>query len=440
MKRTLLLLGLLTCLPVCGADRPNVILILADDFGYECVGAHGGISYQTPNLDKLAAGGMRFDFAYAQPLCTPTRVQLMTGQSNIRNYTHFGELEPSQTTFAHHFRKAGYVTGIAGKWQLGGGFEGPGHFGFDEYCLWQLTRRPSRYPNPGLEINGKEVDCTGGKYGPDVVNDYVLDFIARQKAKPFLLYYPMMLTHDPFVPTPDSAEWNPEAVNEGKGRKLKHFADMTAYMDKLVGSVVAALEKNGLREKTLILFTGDNGTGTAVTSKMGVRSVRGGKGSSKDNGIHVPLIANWPGTIAPGRVCNDMVDSTDYLPTMCAAAGISIPEGPFMDGRSFMPQLRGEPGQPREWAYCWYAREGGAKAQFEFAHDQRFKHYRDGRLYDLAADIDEQNPLPASENLDVRQKLQAGLDHFRDARPAAIAAQGGGKIQGKGKKAGPKVE
>src|ERR1044071_1890002 len=138
------------------ADRqPNVVLVLIDDFGYECVTADGGESYQTPVMDRLAATGVRFEQCHVQPLCTPTRVQLMTGLSNRRNYTHFGHLDPTQKTFGNIFRDAGYATCITGKWQLSNGYEGPGKFGFDEYCLWQLTRRPGRYKNPGLEINRK---------------------------------------------------------------------------------------------------------------------------------------------------------------------------------------------------------------------------------------------------------------------------------------------
>ena len=136
------------------------MLILIDDFGYECVTANGGESYQTPVMDKLAATGVRFEQCHVQPLCTPTRVQLMTGMSNRRNYTHFGHLDPSQKTFGNLLKQAGYATCITGKWQLSNGFEGPAHFGFDEYCLWQLTRRPGRYKNPGLEINGKTLDYT----------------------------------------------------------------------------------------------------------------------------------------------------------------------------------------------------------------------------------------------------------------------------------------
>ena len=187
-------------------SRPNIVLIMADDLGYECIGANGGESYATPVLDRMAAEGVRFEHCYAQPLCTPTRVKLMTGLSNVRNYVEFGTLEKSQTTFAHLLRDAGYATAIVGKWQLGRDASLPAHFGFDEHCLWQLLRRPSRYAHPGLEVNGKMVDYRSGEYGPDIVCDYACEFIERHKDGPFLLYYPMMLTHSPFVPTPDSPD------------------------------------------------------------------------------------------------------------------------------------------------------------------------------------------------------------------------------------------
>ncbi|MCU0871898.1 MAG: sulfatase-like hydrolase/transferase, partial [Pirellulaceae bacterium] len=137
-------------------SKPNFILFMADDFGYECVTANGGQSYQTPNLDRLAAAGVRFEHCHVQPLCTPTRVQLMTGRYNVRNYVNFGTLPRSETTFAHLLKQAGYATGICGKWQLGREKDSPQHFGFDEACLWQHTRRPPRYANPGLEYDGVE--------------------------------------------------------------------------------------------------------------------------------------------------------------------------------------------------------------------------------------------------------------------------------------------
>lgn len=402
---------------------PNIILILADDFGYECVGANGGTSYKTPNLDRLAQTGIRFDRCYVQPLCTPTRVQMMTGQYNIRNYIHFGILDPKATTFAQLFRRAGYRTCIVGKWQLVGGFDGPTRFGFDDYCLWQLTRRPSRYANPGLEINGKAVNYKSGEYGPDLVNDHAIDFIRRSKDQPFLLYYPMMLTHAPYQPTPDVAEWNPKAETENVGAAKKHFADMTTYMDKLIGKLIAALDAQGLRDDTLIIFTGDNGTGRGVTSMLNGRAIDGGKGLTTSAGMHVALIANCPALIPSARVSTDLVDSTDFLPTMCDAAGITPPTDLKLDGRSFYPQIRGEKGRPRDWIYCWYAPDGGPKADREFAANQRHKLYRTGQFYDYIADPLEKAPLTTAPEAG-RRMLQAVLDDFKDARPAGMERKG----------------
>ena len=416
--------------------RPNLILILADDFGYECVGANGGTSYKTPNLDKLAAGGVRFTRCYVQPLCTPTRVQLMTGIYNVRNYVDFGRLDPKQTTFAHLLKRLGYATCMIGKWQLGQDLGLPKHFGFDEHCLWQLNRRPPRYANPGLEINGKQIDYKNGEYGPDLVSDYGLDFIRRKKDEPFFLYYCMMLTHGPFQPTPDSREWNPKAMGEKLNNK-KHFADMTAYMDKLIGKLVARLDELELRDNTLILFVGDNGSPRGITSQLGDRLVHGGKGQPTAAGMHVPLIASWP-KVMPGRVVNDLIDSTDFLPTLIDAAGRTIPTELKLDGRSFLPQLRGDNGAPRDWFYSWYAPNGGGQAKHEFAAGARYKLYRDGAFYDYDADPEEQkrlsiNGAPA-EAVAAHKRLQLVLDDFRTARPAHLNPEGGKKKALKNKK------
>ena len=408
--------------------KPNIIVFMADDFGYECVGANGGTSYKTPNLDKLAASGMRFEHCYVQPLCTPTRVQLMTGRYNVRNYLNFGTLDPRETTFANLLKRfAGYVTCMVGKWQLGQRIDLPKHFGFDEYCLWQHTRRPPRYANPGLEINSKEIDYTKGEYGPDLINKYALDFIERKKNQPFLLYYSEMLTHSPFQPTPDSKEWDPKLIGEKVSNK-KHFADNVAYMDKMVGRLVAKLDELRLRENTLILFLGDNGTGVQIASQLGSRTIQGAKGSTTAAGMHVPLICNWPGVIPAGKVCADLIDSTDFLPTMCEAAGAKVPGELKLDGRSFLAQLRGEKGSPREWFYCWYARDGGAEATHEFAATHKYKLYRTGDLYDWQADPLEKKAIAKDqlppESRAARRMLQAALDQYRDARPADIKQPG----------------
>jgi arylsulfatase A len=407
--------------------RPNVVLILIDDFGYECVTADGGESYKTPVMDNLAATGVRFEQCHVQPLCTPTRVQVMTGMSNRRNYTHFGHLDPSQKTFGNLLKDAGYATCIAGKWQLSNGYEGPAHFGFDEYCLWQLNRRPGRYKNPGLEINGKQFDYTKNEYGPDIVSDYALDFITRKKDAPFFLYYPMMLTHAPYDATPDSPDFLTTQTVKGKDRTKGHFPDMVAYTDKLIGKLVAKLEELKLRDNTMVLILGDNGTGRGTPSRFMGRDVLGGKGTTTMWGTHVPAIGNWPGHFASGKVYPDLIDSTDFLPTICEVAGVTVPAELKIDGRSFLPQLRGEKGQPREWLYAWYNPSGGAKAKAEFAHDAQFKLYTDGRFYAVEKDDNEKSPI-AEDKLDAasksaKAKLQAALNQFTGPRPEAFVKQ-----------------
>jgi arylsulfatase A len=376
-----------------------------DDFGYECVTANGGESYQTPNLDRLAAGGMRFTNCFVQPLCTPTRVQMMTGLYNVRNYVRFGLLDPQAVTFGHLMKEAGYATGIVGKWQLGQEKNLPQHFGFDEAYLWQHTRRPPRYANPGLEYNGEERDFTGGEYGPDLVQDFALDFITRHKDRPFFLYYPMMLTHAPFQPTPDSPDWDPKQQGEQGANDLKHFAEMVAYMDKQVGELNAKLDELEIRDDTLVLFLGDNGTGKGVTTTFKGQPYPGGKGTVKARGTHVPLIACWPGNVPAGKVNGQVVGATDFLPTLCAAAGVAPPQE--LDGRSFLAQLRGAEADPKAVRYSWYGQHGGPTATSESAMTATHKLYRDGRLFDLAADPFEEQPIAAGE---------------RDADDAAAAA------------------
>lgn len=436
------------------SSRPNLILILADDLGYETIGANGGTSYATPVLDRLAAGGVRFTHGYAQPLCTPTRVQLMTGQYNVRNYVQFGYIEPTVVTFAQLLRQAGYATAITGKWQLGTAVDLPRRLGFDEYYLWQHTRRPPRYANPGLEYNGVPKDFQQGEYGPDLFHQQACDFITRHRERPFCLYYPLTLTHDPYQPTPDSPDWDPRLASEKEQRHERHFGEMVTYMDKLIGRLVAHVEALGLRERTLILFVGDNGTGRAATSRMGAVSVPGGKGLTTTYGMHVPLIASWPGGIARGHVCHDLVDTTDFLPTLLDAAGVPPPPSLVLDGRSFLPQLRGERGTPRAWSYGWYSPRQGANASMtvrEFAFDQRYKLYRSGAFYDCQADVLEASPLAVAtltgDAAAAARKLQAALDQYRDARPVALDRQfrpegdtGAGPEKKKGRKAAGKAQ
>jgi arylsulfatase A len=402
-------------------------------------------------IDKLAATGVRFEHCYAQPVCTPTRVQLMTGIYNVRNYTDFGEMAPTCVTFANLLKQAGYATCISGKWQLGTDATLPKTFGFDEYCLWQHTRAgagktASRYMNPGLEINGVPKDFTNKEYGPDIVSDYALDFIQRKKDQPFLLYYTLMLTHAPFQATPDSPGYGKRGGGIAPVRPdgiSPEFADMVAYTDTLTGKLTAKLSELGIRDNTLLIILGDNGTQRGTLTMMGERRFIGGKGLPTDAGMHVPLVVSWPGKAAAGKVLRDLVDTTDILPTVCEAAGVPVPAELRMDGRSFLPQVRGEKGTPRDWYYSWCGAQKEQGVTAEFAATQDFKLSRTGDFYDLRKDIEEKHPLAVKalegDTLTIAKLLQGVLDRYKDARPAALAMPFlGPKVRGDGRGGGRK--
>ncbi len=278
------------------ADRPNIVLILADDLGYETVGCYGGTSYPTPNLDKLARQGVRFDHAYAMPLCTNTRIQLMTGKYNHRNWKAFGILDPQADTLGRMMQRAGYKTCIAGKWQLTS-YDPPDYpgaalrrntgmrvetAGYDEYSLWHTGHtedKGSRYADPVIFENGKFRSDTQGKYGPDLWVDFIGDFMQRHRDEPFFVYYPMALPHNPMVPTPDSPAWSDPARRHSD--ETPFAADMIRYTDKLVGKVVGKLNELGIRENTLVLFYSDNGTNPARGVDDG-RPSRAGRKRARD--------------------------------------------------------------------------------------------------------------------------------------------------------------
>lgn len=399
-------------------NRPNIILILADDMGFECVGANGGTSYQTPNLDKMATQGIRFENCHSQPLCTPSRVQLMTGKYNVRNYTEFGEIDRSQATFANLLKDAGYKTAIAGKWQLGKEKDSPQHFGFEESCLWQQSIPPrkggndNRYPNPILEFNGEPRYFTKGEYGPDIVSDFLCDFMEENKDKPFFVYYPMILPHSPFVPTPDSEDYDPKdpGALTYKGNP-EYFPDMISYVDKMVGKIVSKIEELGLTENTLIIFTGDNGTEPPIVSMLRGKEYPGGKANTRDNGTHVPLIMRWDNTIDAGRESHDLIDFSDFLPTFCDMANTDIPPDFVTDGISFLPQLKGKKGNPREWIYCWYARNPNKDTVQELARNNKYKLYSAGGFYNVQEDFFEKNPISFGDLTRKEKKVYRTLNN-----------------------------
>ena len=413
--------------------KPNVVLIVSDDLGYEAIGAYGGTSYDTPRVDELAATGMRFTNAYAQPLCTPTRLQLMTGEYNYRNWLGFGIMRPDERTFGHQMQEAGYKTCISGKWQFysynppdfepefrGLGMK-PEQAGFDEWFLWhagETEDKGSRYGDPTIEENGRLVPDTKGKYGPDLYVDHINGFMERNKDEAFFVYYPMALTHDPFNPTPRSADW---AEGDRLKNDTKYFPDMVEYMDYCIGRVVDKLDELGLRENTLVIYYSDNGSPRPTTSMLGDTAIPGGKGAPTDAGTRVPLVINWPGHVPPGRVVDELADSTDLYATVLDAGGATAPEGQPVDGVSLMPLIRGESDHAKDVIICWHdPRPGAMKEAFThldlWARDKRFKLYEDGRLYDVPADVLEEHPIAAGEGSAeaeaARVKLQAALDEI----------------------------
>ncbi len=387
---------------------------MADDLGYETLSCNGSTSYQTPNLDQLAQEGMRFTQCYATPLCTPSRVQIMTGKYNFRNYVGFGILDPKEKTFAHMLKERGYSTCVVGKWQLYGnkrqrelsGRTGsfPEQAGFDDYCLWQILEKAGpRYKHPFLELPGQKGKSFKGAYGPDMYVDYGLNFIQQHKDRPFFLYFPMALTHEPFQPTPDHPDYKHTTEKD-----TAYFAANVGYMDKLIGKMVDKLDELGLGEQTLILFVGDNGTDTHVISSVSEKRIRGDKGSPTVYGTHVPMIAYWPGTIKAGQVNDQLIDFTDFFPTLRQAADDqgkttsiiterSLEEAPpneVLDGLSFYDQLLRKPDAAmRRWVFCHYDPNWGNRPKRRYIHNQTWKLFENGEIYDMVNDPEHLRPL-----------------------------------------------
>jgi len=386
------------------SDQPNIILIMADDMGYECLSCYGSTSYSTPELDQLASHGIQFNQCISQPLCTPSRVKIMTGMYNYRNYDYFGHLSNEAYTFGNLMKDAGYATCIVGKWQLNGlaykeeipywnDSTRPKKFGFDEYCLWQLTRTRSegeRFADPLIEQNGVLLETDIDDYGPDIFTNYALDFLERHSNKPFFIYFPMVLVHEPFVPTPDSEEWKDASMRYKKD--TAYFRDMVAYTDKIVGKIIDKLELLNIDKNTLILFTGDNGTHPSIHTNTIQGGIQGAKGNTIDAGVHVPLIAYWPDKIREGRQFDELIEFSDFFPTMADIIGIQV----NTDGKSFYPLLLGAPYAPRKTAFVHYdPRWGKGVNQYrnQFVQSTAYKLYSDGKFFHLRNDILENNPL-----------------------------------------------
>lgn len=370
------------------ATKPNIIFILADDLGIGNVSCYGADNYKTPNVDKLAAEGTRFTHFYTAPLCGPSRALIMTGRYAFRtgatNQDATGRMKPEVETFMPAYLKsAGYVTSCIGKWgQLP---LGPGEFGFDDYFKF---RGSGVYRNTSAQaekywVNGEEKKLRDDEYMPDLMHAHLMEFITRHRDDPFYIYYSMSHVHSVLMRTPDSAPQPADLL-----------ADNVAYMDKLVGKLVAKLEELKLRERTLLVFMGDNGTGQAWAEKstIGGRRLSGQKGSMLECGSLVPFIVNFPGVTPAGKVCADFLDATDLVPTFAEVAGAKIAAAKMLDGRSFAPQLRGEPSRPRDHIFMELAREW-------YVRTDGWKLNQKGELFDMsAAPFEEKLIAPAADD------------------------------------------
>ena len=339
--------------------RPSIVLILADDLGRDWVGCYGA-KHKTPNIDRLATQGVRYETAWSMPICTPTRVTLLTGQYPFRHgwvrhhdvprWGGRGFRAEKHMTFARVLRDSGYATAIGGKWQINNLRLQPNALrahGFDEHCVWTGAERgfretEERYFGGYLQTNGKR---SIAKYGPDAINEFLVDFVRRHKSTPFLVYYPMLLPHGPFGATP----LNKEAPPEGKTAR---YADYVTYADRLVGRLVSEIDRLGIGKNTLIVFTGDNGS--PAGGVLGGGDYPKGKGRGADCGAHVPFIVRAPFLVPQsGLRSNDLTDFTDLYPTFVDLARVKTPATQRLDGVSLLPGLRGneDPFQKRNWIF-----------------------------------------------------------------------------------------
>lgn len=420
-----LALPLLTNSLTAADQSPNIILIMADDSAVDNYSCYGSDYFSTPRLDRLAASGVKFNHAYSTPVCTSSRVKIMTGRDNVRNYVIFGCLDREEITFGSVLKDAGYATAVAGKWQLHGAPNGsvPSDHDFDTFCLWNFPGGGlSRFWDPSLIQDGRLLDTKETDYGPDIVSDFLVNFIEENQDGPFFAYYPMILVHNPFDPTPDSV---PVKGRSKQQELLENYRDMVSYADKIVGKIVDKLDELKIRDNTIVIFTADNGTNRSLTYPFEEEQRKGEKGLATERGSHVPLIVNAPGFVKEGIEVDDMVDFSDILPTLADIAGAKLPEVE-LDGRSFLPQLQGKKGNPRDWIYQYHFPkftpaaiphgQGVRNLEIIWAQNQSYKLYDDGSYY-AVEDHQEVNHIKRGKGSKVAERTRKMLQKALDSMP-----------------------
>ena len=457
--RIVTLAALSICLAFAAVPPPNVVVVLVDDLGWMDLGCQGSDFYRTPNIDRLAATGMRFPDGYAScAVCSPTRAALMTGRSparlgitdwiraefqlsarqwpNIRN--RFGyhrptaperelltpvneqQLPHSEITIAEMLKPLGYTSAYIGKWHLGGRGHLPVDQGFDEnYGGWDYGQPPS-YFDPYVETPRLPMGIptlrprNAGEYLTDREADEAVEFIKRNKDRPFLLYLAHYAVHTPIQAKKDLvAEY--QRSRDGDGQDDPVYAAMVHSVDDAMGRLLATLDQTGLADRTMIFFTGDNGGLDRNGRPTENAPLRSGKGYAYEGGLRTPWIIRWPGVTKPGSVSNHPVASIDLLPTVAAAAGTRPPVDRVIDGIDLGPVLRGGslPERTLIWHFPHYRRGPGHDPYSAIRQGDwkliRFYDPPKTELYNLAADLGEERDLSASEESRAKA-LQSALD------------------------------
>jgi arylsulfatase A len=386
------------------AAKPNIILIVGDDIGYELPTCDGGQSYSTPNIDLLAKNGIRFRQCYASPDCSPARFMLLTGKYNFRNYTEWGVMDRSQRTIGNMLKSAGYATCYVGKWQLDGGDTSIRTFGFQKYNVWLPYKREpeeadgSRYKSTLLYQGGAFLprSQTLNKYSVDIFTNYALNFIDANKANPFFLYYSIPLCHKKFTPTPDDPEY---ATWDYSNSNKRFFPSMMKYMDKQLKVLNDKIQSLGLQNNTVFIFVGDNGSPKGITSQWNGITVPGEKGQTTTYGTHVPMIFSWPGHIVSSAATSQLVSLVDFMPTLADIAGIPVPQNfGILDGKTFYPVLTGSVSSSRDYIFNHFQPFISDKSRLtRYVQNATYKLYEKGGFYNIVKDVEEQSPIPSDQ-------------------------------------------
>lgn len=441
-------------------QRPNVVFILVDDYGWSDLGCYGSSFYETPNIDRLAAKGMRFTQAYAAcSVCSPTRASILTGKyparlhltdwlpgrpdnprQMLRRASLVDQLPLEEVTIAEALKAVGYRTGIVGKWHLGGPGYYPENQGFDLNVGGNERGAVLTYFSPYHLTNLS--DGPAGEYVTDRLTDEAVKFIEREKEHPFFLYFAHYAVHTPLQAKPGLTakyrikatrlppESGPEFLPEGdhESRQIQNqpvYAAMIESLDQGVGRILDKLRELGLEENTVIILTSDNGgLSTAEGSPTSNLPLRAGKGWHYEGGVREPLLVCWPGVTKPGSVCDAPVISTDYFPTLLNVAGQKELPGQHLDGVSMVPLLKGgsEPVRSLFWHYPHYSNQGGRPGgAVRFGDYKLIEWYEDMRveLYDLKTDKGEHHDL-ATAHPEKAAELRTMLHRWRESVGAVM--------------------